>query len=509
MEERCVEIYLHATLYKQEESADLYIYRYAEKKAIQLGKIYRILKEISIDCILNKGQKKMSVNDLNQTIELNLSTLNNDKVTQIEYKIGDKPFSSICDYMNNCDYKCYPDKEQNEIINKYTYNNDFIKNNNNIIVEKIKTLYRDKKKVVYTIEEIIYAINNVRQYPIDQIYYALSYLIKNKTEYLIDYYGRFGYLINKDIYYLFQPLEVTDENASIFERIVPVDYKQKSIVIPENYKNTAIMLNLPKGDKPDKSNYSEILKYIEKKQQIAFEGKKDNESNNSWFENLYSVLNELQNTYNISITEIKKHFIYHLFDSYSVENKLILLNNISEETDENIKEYFNSKKIKKFIVLYDKNLCRNKYFYFLSADNKWEEKTKAFFDEVLQDDANLNNEYKSKLKPKITIFNEDQYFGFMTSFRDSGLVVFKVNKPSTKDERGLYFSNGNKGDAIIIINKFLEDIKLSEKRYSNDFSKYQLSVIMEILMRLQGGNKKKFLSPEQYHEIYKKDKCDS
>ena len=54
-EERNVEIYLHSTILENqdEESADLYLYRLSEKKAIQIGKITRLLKEISTDCVLN------------------------------------------------------------------------------------------------------------------------------------------------------------------------------------------------------------------------------------------------------------------------------------------------------------------------------------------------------------------------------------------------------------------------------------------------------------------------
>jgi hypothetical protein len=62
--QRNVEIFLHATLLKdkgddeledefqredEKESADLYVYRVAEKKAVQIGMVYRVLKENSVD----------------------------------------------------------------------------------------------------------------------------------------------------------------------------------------------------------------------------------------------------------------------------------------------------------------------------------------------------------------------------------------------------------------------------------------------------------------------------
>jgi hypothetical protein len=86
-----------------------------------------------------------------------------------------------------------------------------------------------REQVFYKRDILINAINVVKQYPIEEIYYALTYLINNKNEYLFDKYGRTGTLVNKGEYYIFQPIEITDENASIFERSVPVNYKRGSI----------------------------------------------------------------------------------------------------------------------------------------------------------------------------------------------------------------------------------------------------------------------------------------
>ena len=49
--------------------------------------------------------------------------------------------------------------------------------------------------------------------------------------YLLDKYNRRGYLINRENFFAFQPVEITDENASIFERSVPIDFKRESIFL--------------------------------------------------------------------------------------------------------------------------------------------------------------------------------------------------------------------------------------------------------------------------------------
>jgi hypothetical protein len=89
----------------------------------------------------------------------------------------------------------------------------------------------------YEREHLVNAITIVKQYPIEQIYSALSALINNKNEYLIDAYGRTGRLIDKydaktdTAYYVFQPIELTDENASIYERTAPIEYKRNNIIL--------------------------------------------------------------------------------------------------------------------------------------------------------------------------------------------------------------------------------------------------------------------------------------
>ena len=55
---RNVEIFLYGSLLsnEREEAADIYLYRLAELKAVQIGNVSRVLKESSVDCLLNFGQ---------------------------------------------------------------------------------------------------------------------------------------------------------------------------------------------------------------------------------------------------------------------------------------------------------------------------------------------------------------------------------------------------------------------------------------------------------------------
>ena len=105
-EERNVEIYLHSTKTKDNEveMADLYVYRIAEKKAIEIGRITRLLKEVAVDCHLNISQTNFTQEKLfeiiqNQNIKIKLSS-----GKTIDFKPGDQPYTDVCDYMDNCEF---------------------------------------------------------------------------------------------------------------------------------------------------------------------------------------------------------------------------------------------------------------------------------------------------------------------------------------------------------------------------------------------------------------------
>ena len=233
-EERNVEIFLYATKLNSElESIDLYMYRLAEKKALQIGKLTRILKTYSIDCNLNKSQQLFSEQNINKKIMLRLSS---DPNKEIEYSLGDKENSIICDFME-CNYKCKPvDLDLDNIeLNTSTYNEHYVLMNLDKIIQRIKVLF--KESYFFSKEELIKSINSIKHYPIDQILNSLDFLINDDTEFLKDMLGRTGKLINIDNYYLFQPMEIIDQTITELQRKKPIDFKQNKIIfkIPDSF----------------------------------------------------------------------------------------------------------------------------------------------------------------------------------------------------------------------------------------------------------------------------------
>ena len=237
-DKRNVQIFLHASILESAgfETADLAMYRFSEIKALKIGTVSRALKESSTDCILNMKQNDFTAKNLDTEVELQLSTGDS-----IQYQLGDKPFTSACDYMKNCNYKCAPSEQhkqtQKQHIKLATFDESFILMNVENIIKLIKQAFRERH--FYKKMDLIHFINRVKMYSLLQIHFALTQMIHDNSEYLVDMYGKYGYLVNIGEYYFFQPAELTDPSISIFEKSTPIPFKRDKITLfinPENKK---------------------------------------------------------------------------------------------------------------------------------------------------------------------------------------------------------------------------------------------------------------------------------
>jgi hypothetical protein len=227
-EERNVEIYQYAAVldkdskYKERETVDLKNYRLAEDKDIIIKSISRILKESAVDCPffkdLNIVKSNKKVKQITATGEI------------INIQLSDQPYSTICDYQKNCDYKCdwMPNPRYNYPINTDTYNIKFASNDIEKVKKYIKNLFRENN--VYYLKGIE---NNIKQKydNIDKIfiYSALEELVNNKNEVIYDKFSRKGYIIYKGDYYIFQPFDLEREELPMIYREYPSSFKPNSV----------------------------------------------------------------------------------------------------------------------------------------------------------------------------------------------------------------------------------------------------------------------------------------
>jgi len=336
--------------------------------------------------------------------------------TPIPFEVGDQPHTEICDYMEDCNNTCTGnggnegsgsgingvDKTSITSISNDTYNSYFIQMNNSRIMERIRELFREQippefetktktelkeklKKALntegvsmklsdiissrhhfYTRKALIRHINIIKEYPIEQIYYALTSFINNKYEYLTDSYGRVGNLVNKGEIYMFRPIEINDEQSSVLDSSVPVNYKRVSFRLEvqtgktnEFNNDSEPRLEKLDGDSAVESDkkmvnvkmqdYQNIINDIINNLVIARDSShvlKSGEKN--WYKNASKVMAELESfimpfesnesnesTKQLSRSNIERHIVFHNLDMLVFRDKMTLLKNLFLKVEPN------------------------------------------------------------------------------------------------------------------------------------------------------------------------------
>ena len=519
LEDRNVQIYLYSSELNDKlyEAADLYVYRMAEQKAIKIGKVTKILKEISVDCLLNSEQMNFSAENMKLTLKQQLSDRK-----RIDYQVGDKPYTPQCDFQDTCMYKCTPESIVGD-INEFTYTKFFIEMNIDKIITRIKQLM--KENFFYEKSDLIREINIITQYPIAEVYAALTQLI-NENEIISDKYGRPGKLINIDTYYFFQPIELNNNNISIYERSAPIPFKHQDIKI----NNQDIKININKITKipirptdyiSDIKPNSEIEYSIEKSIRPNLEilpGKKIlvkmfEEYNtamtkhtiirgdiDNWYKQCYPVLEELEEM-GIHREILEELLINHIIEIRLYNDLIDILNYVYfsgslTDFEKKIKNYFDNYLIKKeditglLVPGWDskKKISNYKLLVQNNQDQTWEiGESEDYID------------FEKKIKESIILKSEiNTIFGFITNFKNL-LMVFKV-KNYKPGNTGARCDQGAKLTAESL-NMLFDKEHYTENMIKKKFATY-LCVLQEFLLRFNNYDKKNdkrwFLTPVEY-----------
>ena len=495
--ERNVEIYLYGTIMSNNEieAADMYVYRIAEIKSVLIGRVSRVLKQSAVDCILNHEQTNFTEEEFNQTININLSN-----GESLPYKIGDKPYSALCDYMESCSYKCVPDKKI-EKINLDTYDETFILLNNEKIIQKIKLLF--KEKYFYKKDKLIANINITRSYPLMQIYSALNQMIIDKNEFITDKYGRSGNLINIGEYYLFQPSEIKSTNISTFDRNKPIDFKKNQLIVKmdpsKKIEKTIPDISITVPIKRSK-DIELVLDKLLFDFNTAINPEEISRGETDWYKFCAHVITQLENE-GVDRNILLEFLIAHQIDTLVYHDKLTLLNYIYFKSDgdvlsdheNNIKKYLDKRLLNKNsltgIFLQEKG----KYKLMIKSSTEWQ-------DAQASDYTDLETEIKNMVDGIIP--NLNNVFGFINNFK-GGDLVFKTKDLSIKRSKGARCDQaGKRGNNGVLktLNKIIGEDKYTDVNTKGIYA-LQLCVLEEFLLRLYNKVKHKkkiwFLGPEQ------------
>jgi hypothetical protein len=539
-EERNVQIFLYGTILKnsEEEAADLYIYRISELKAVKIGKVSRLLKQTAVDCIINHEQIDFtSDNFLKIEENRDIFQILSDHQKLDNFKLGDMDYSATCDFMK-CEFKCLPDiKLEDSILNTDTYNETFMLINSDKIIQKIKALM--KMRFFYKKKDLFQLINIPKKYPTSQIYAALTQIITDNTEYIIDKYDRTGYLINIGEYYLFQPSELNYKNISIYDRSVPIDYKHnmihfdiksnlvKPVIDKRNIEENVI--DEEEVVREGKLDGKKILETMYDNYNLALETTKVKRGNDNWYEHSGVVIRKMSKEDIIKAEseqerlEILEDFlIEHIVDSLMMNEKVDLLNYIygnkniiifsdNKIKNERMKRFFGkakkylltkiivSKGITGIVIFNGPSRVENLNIYILD-NNKWIEGGQ-------EDKRDLEDAILKKYKLKS---NLNHYVGFIGFETNKKYMVYKIK--DTENERSTGFRCDQSGKDKII--KLLNDIE-SDDKYASKVTKdgaFELCVRQEFTLRSfereKLDNKTWFLDTETaiINEFEKKEK---
>jgi superfamily II DNA or RNA helicase len=509
-EKRNVQIFMHGTILQdnKEESADVYIYRVAEYKAVQIGKVSRVLKEGAVDCIINQAQHNFT--------QANMETFLDEKITQVlssgqtftDFKVGDIPYSQNCDYMETCDYTCSPNKTITETdINQDTYSEKYMYSNSEKIINKIKLLM--KERFFYKKNVLMNLIDVPKKYKLLEKYSALTQIIEDPNEVIVDKYGRSGKLINIGDYYLFQPLELTDNTISTFDRSIPVDYKHKKInfeLNPDIVKPVAklhVDINLDKNVNVPNNNKNNVFEVIKKNYEVAVSHISDvkiQRGDNDWYKHCGYIIFKLLNTMDIANkTKLIQFLINHIVESLVFHDKVSLLNYIYsfETLEENsieflIKSHFlttthkvqlpNESNPSHVMLLYNKNAQTNNDTVFVLNKEltMWEEtnpEDKLYIQNAVTewriDNSTLNN-----IVGYIGYENKNQY------------MVFKSKSMSSHRNTGARCDEAGKIKTINALNEVLGYEHFSKENTSKlNLTQVDMCILLEFILRNSNSNK--------------------
>lgn len=538
---RNVQIFLYGTILGDniEEAADLYVYRVAEYKAIQIGKVTRVLKETAVDCIINHEQTNFTQEEINKHLKETITQTLSNGETLDNFKVGDAPFSPACDYMAECNYDCRPDKKIDENnLNEDTYNENFIVMNSEKILQRIRMLMRES--FFYKKDVLLKAIRTPKEYPFIQIFSALTQLIEDENEFITDKYGRNGRLINIGEYYLFQPIELRDKNISIYDRSVPIDYKHDMVKFTINQDVVKPVIDKRNIKKELQQDLDKSLEYTIKEFEALSEGKKlvnemkvnfdiTNEfikknqkvprGDDNWYKHCGIVIKNMERDYPESNKYLLKFLVAHMLElllyneKLEVMNYLYSLDNIQNGTFEWFaKKYFVSNSIitKKFTVFIMYKLDK-RIIMILNENNKW----------IVAEPEDQREIAGTKEAKEYLSFNVEKYnkiIGFIGYEKSNRFLVFKTKDITSKRDTGARCDESGKIKTIQRLNnivgeeKFTKEntkaIKEKGKVIKEAVSHVELCVLEEFILRYFNTIKKDninwFITPEMalWHKLY-------
>ena len=201
---------------QNQETIDMYQYRIGFEKAFQIGTITRVMKQYAIDCNLNRDAVVLTGLDP-ITVEDSQGTERYDE------PLNDVPFTSICDWIQTCDYKCKPTVDINPMdADDSTYDEYAARWRAHQIKERLRNLF--ERKAFYRFDDLIHAFVDIPRIALSAI---LNDVVENRS-FRIQVRDEMGYILYKNGFYLFQPEKLRDTGIPLALRVAMFPVKRDS-----------------------------------------------------------------------------------------------------------------------------------------------------------------------------------------------------------------------------------------------------------------------------------------
>ena len=546
-EKRNVEIFMYGTILEenQEEAADLYVYRVAEYKAKQIGRVTRLMKETAVDCIVHHDQTNFTQEKMAEIMKKPVTQILSNGLVIKDFKVGDLPYSPACDYMATCNYQCIPDIGDSNTLktDESTYGEAFMNMNNDKIIQKVKMLMRER--FFYVKKELIAFIQVPKAYSLIQIYSALTQMIE-ENEVIQDRYDRTGYLVNIGEYYLFQPLELTDKHISVFDRSVPIDYKHQMIRFdlkaegerkgeaegePEKVQGQV------EQEAEDSDMEESVIEIKERKTvlnevrerfdyvQSILKGQGEGgeilflKDDNGWYKRAGKMMKDLNRDFQIPWEELNEYLVDHIIETLLIPQRVELLNmiyllhlwTIKSPTSRRLISHkgngYQATILRYKIAEGINNVERNslewyvkKYFMrnVISLDDfdaivflgpvvfVLNPKTNQWTPAEPEDLRDLENSAEGKAKLHPTFENKKKYIGFIGYEKKNQSLVFKTRDLSAKRDLGARCDQAKKSKTVDTLNFILGEERFTVENTKDVYQKEDLCILLEFLMRNRG-----------------------
>ena len=204
------------------ETADLYMYRNAMSKAVQMGRVTRVLKRYALDCNLNRDA--IIVTGL-------ASQRHTDSQGNVreDVDINDTPFTNVCDWIETCDYTCAkPEILDPEHFDMSTYDDYAVRWRESELKMAIRTLFKERKQPFFQVEDMREMLSAI---PPKAVSGLLSDIINNQSFRIqMPVAGKMidGYIVYRNGYYMFQPDYLSDIRIPLALRVADVPVKRDS-----------------------------------------------------------------------------------------------------------------------------------------------------------------------------------------------------------------------------------------------------------------------------------------